>query len=375
MKILQVNKLYSPHIGGIERVIQDIAEGLSDRYDIKVLVCQPKGKAIDEIINSVSVRRSSSIGTFFSMPVSFQFLCDFRRLSRSADLVHIHMPFPLADIACLLSGYKGKVVVSWHSDIVKQKKMMTLYKPFMTALLKRADCILVATPGHITGSAYLGPYKEKCRVIPYGIDIEAYEKAEAYDILTQKLTDPDSKKILFTGRLVYYKGVDVLLKAFCQTTDCELFIAGDGILRQDLENEAKADNIEDRVHFLGRLSDSDLKAALRDCDIFVLPSVENSEAFGIVQMEAMVYSKPVINTSLPTGVPYVSLDGESAITVPPKDEKALAGAINTLVHDDQMRQQYGQEALRCVREKYDMKKVMDSISKMYEEITGQEVQG
>lgn len=370
MKILQVNKLYSPHIGGIERVIQDISENLNDRYDIEVLVCQPKGKTSDEVINGVKVRRSGSIGTYFSMPVSLPFLFHFKKLSEKADIVHFHLPFPLADLACILSGYRGKVVISWHSDIVKQKKLMTLYKPLMNAFLKRADCILVATEGHIKGSSYLRPYAEKCRIIPYGIDISIYEEAEKYPFLTEKLNNKNNKKLMFTGRLVYYKGIDVLIRAMKYTTDCELFIAGDGVLHDLLVQEANAGGISDRVHFLGVLSDEDLRASFNDCDIFILPSVENSEAFGIVQMEAMVYGKPVINTSLPTGVPYVSPDKVSGLTVKPKDEKALAEAVELLVHNDELREQYGREAYRLVRENYDMHRVTDRISQIYEELTG-----
>lgn len=368
MKVLQVNKLYTPHIGGIERVIQDISEGLNDRYDIQVLVCQPKGKASDEVINGVRVHRSGSFGTYFSMPVSFSFISDFKKMSRDADIVHVHLPFPLGDLACLLSGYKGKVVISWHSDIVKQKKLMTLYKPVMNAFLKRADRIFVATEGHVKGSAYLGPYSNKCVVVPYGIDTESYEKAEAKPFLTEKLNNKTSKKLMFTGRLVYYKGIDVLIRALKDTEDCELFIAGEGVLKEPLETEVRDGGLTDRVHFLGRLSDDDLKSAFRDCDIFILPSVENSEAFGIVQMEAMVYGHPVINTSLPTGVPYVSPDGVSGITVPPRDEKALADAINKLVHDDALREEYGRNAYRIVRERYASEKVLEKISGIYEEL-------
>lgn len=368
MKILQVNKLYSPHIGGIERVIQDISEGLKDRYEIQVLVCQSKGKTSDEVINGVSVKRAGSIGTYFSCPVSFSFLRYFRKMSEDADIVHIHLPFPLADLACLLSGYRGRVVLSWHSDVVKQKKLMYFYKPLMKSLLKRADRIFVATPGHITGSAYLGPYSEKCAVVPYGIDADSYEKAAAVPVLTQKLSQSDSVKILFTGRLVYYKGIDVLIRAMKDTSDCELFIVGEGVLHDQLVQEAENSGVSDRVHFMGVLSDEHLKAAFRDCDIFVLPSVENSEAFGIVQMEAMVYGKPVINTSLPTGVPYVSPDGVSGITVEPRSESQLAQAVQTLVRDGQLRKKYGEQAYRIVREKYDMPRVMDRISDIYQEL-------
>jgi len=368
MKILQVNKLYSPHIGGIERVIQDISEGLRDRYDVQVLVCQPKGPASDEVINGVKVRRSGSLGTYFSMPVSLSFISDFRRMARDADIVHVHLPFPLGDLACLLSGYKGKVVVSWHSDIVKQKKLMMLYKPVMNAFLRRADCIFTATEGHVKGSAYLKPYAEKCITVPYGIDTAAYENAEKYPVLTERLNNRNSKKLMFTGRLVYYKGIDVLIRALKYTSGCELFIAGNGVLREELEKEAENSGIGDRVHFMGILSDADLKAAFSDCDVFILPSVENSEAFGIVQMEAMVYGKPVINTSLPTGVPYVSTDGVSGITVPPRDEKALAGAIETLVHDDELREKYGKNAYNLVREKYASGKVLEKICEIYEKL-------
>lgn len=372
MKILQVNKLYSPHIGGIERVIKDISEGLKDKYDIQVLVCQPKGKTADEVIGGVKVRRSGSIGTYFSMPVSAKFLVHFKEMSKDADIVHIHLPFPLGDLACLLSGYKGKVVISWHSDVVKQKKLMMLYKPVMKSFLKRADCILVATEGHIKGSSYIKPYIKKCRIVPYGLDIAAYERAEKYPLLTEMLSNRENKKLLFTGRLVYYKGIDVLIKALRYTTDCELFIAGDGVLRDELTNEVQMNGMTDRVHFMGVLSDKALKAAMSDCDIFILPSVENSEAFGIVQMEAMVYGKPVINTFLPTGVPFVSIDGISGITVPPKDDLALSIAIETLVHNDEIREKYGQKAYELVRERYEMSHVIEQISMIYEELAAEE---
>lgn len=368
MKILQVNKLYSPHIGGIERVIQDMAEGLNDRYDIEVLVCQSKGKTSDEVINGVRVKRAGSIGTYFSCPLSFSFIKYFRKMSKNADIVHLHLPFPLADLACLLSGYRGKVVLYWHSDVVKQKKLLFFYKPLMKYLLKRADRIFVATPGHISGSAYLGPYKEKCSVVPYGINADLYENSESIPVLTEKLTDSSSKKVLFTGRLVYYKGIDVLIRAMKDTSDCELFIVGEGVLHEQLVQEAERSGISERVHFMGVLSDEHLRAAMRDCDLFVLPSVENSEAFGIVQMEAMVYGKPVINTSLPTGVPYVSPDGVSGITVEPKNEKQLSEAVQTLVHDDELREKYGEQAYRIVREKYDLPRVMDLISDIYQDI-------
>jgi rhamnosyl/mannosyltransferase len=361
LKILEVNKLYYPHIGGIETVIQSISENLKDRADVQVLVCQPKGKGSVDVVNGVTVTRCSSLGTYFSMPVSFEFIRKFKQMAKTSDIVHIHVPFPLGDLACLLSGYKGKVVIYWHSDVVKQKKLLKLYKPIMERFLKRADCIVVATQGHIDGSPYISRYAEKCKIIPYGLNLEDY--IITGDLLTQKLHDKSNLKVLFVGRLVYYKGVDVLVKAFAKVTGCELFIVGTG----KLENELKtiADGMENSVHFLGSLSDENLKKALSDCDIFVLPSVENSEAFGIVQMEAMVYGKPVVNTSLPTGVPHVSLDGVTGITVEPSNVDALAKAIQSLVDDDQLRTLYGKNARERVLKTFDNRTIMDDIYNLY----------
>ncbi len=359
IKILYVNKLYYPHIGGIETVVKDMAEGLNSEADIKVLVCQgKKGKCSNEIINGVKVHRCGSLGTYFSMPVSFSFFNKFKEMSADSDIVHIHMPFPLADIGCLMSGFKGKVILSWHSDIVKQKKLMLLYKPFMNRLLKRADKIVVATQGHIDGSDYLKPYVEKCVIIPYGIDLSKYKSTEK-NIL--KCTYKNSKKILFMGRLVYYKGVEVLIKAFETVRNCELFIVGSGKLEEELKK-----NESDRVHFLGVLSDKDIQSALNDCDIFVLPSCEKSEAFGIVQMEAMAYGKPVINTNLPTGVPFVSLNGQTGITVPVGDSNSLAKAIQTLADNDELRKKYGENGLKRVKNVFSIEKMLESLYNLYE---------
>ncbi len=371
MKILQVNKLYYPHIGGIETVVQNIAEGLNDRTEMEVLVCQPKGKAMSEVVNDVFVSRSGSMGTLFSMPISLSFISDFKQKAKNADVVHVHLPFPLADLACIMSEYKGKVVISWHSDVVKQKKLMFFYKPILKRFLRRADKIIVATKGHIDGSKYLKPYRNKCEIIPYGLNIEDYEDIEDFrPILSDLLVSKQNKKVLFTGRLVYYKGVEVLINAFEKIIGCELFIVGKGNLESELKARVEELGLADKVHFMGNLSFEELKYAFADCDIFVLPSVANSEAFGIVQMEAMVYGKPVINTSLPTGVPHVSLDGQTGITVPPNDVLALAGAIQKLADDDDIREKFGQNAYKRTREKFGMQKMLDDIYGLYEELLG-----
>lgn len=365
LKVLEVNKAYYPHIGGIETLVKQYSQELGTicNADVKTLVCRDgRGKTTRETLDGVKLTRAGSLGTYFSCPLSLSFIRLFRKMAREADVVHIHVPFPLADVALLLSGFKGRVVVSWHSDVVKQKKLMTFYKPFMMKLLKRADCIITATKGHIDGSDYLPDFRRKCKIVPYGITPEEYLSVERSPVLANRLCDKKNVKVFFTGRLVYYKGVDILLKAFTMTENCELFIAGTGEMEQELKAFAQRHNIEKKVHFLGFLPDNELKQAYADCDIFVLPSVAKSEAFGIVQLEAMVYGKPVINTKLPSGVPYVSVHGKTGLTVPPSDAKALAEAINTLVADAKMRENFGKSAAERVMTEFNEKNV---IRKLY----------
>lgn len=376
IKVLQVNKLYAPHIGGVEKVVQDIAEGLKDKVDMRVLVCQTNGGTKVEHINDVEVTRSGSLGIYFSMPLSFSFFAHLRKLSRDRDILHFHMPFPLADAAFLLSGYKGKVVIWWHSDIVRQKSLMRFYKPIMDRFLKRADRIIAATEGHINGSQYLQPYREKCVIIPFGIDMKqaAVHKAPGQADAPHMIDTPSAtakrqvKKVLFIGRLIYYKGVNVLLDAFSRVHGAQLLIAGEGPLKPKLEKQAADLGIAGNVLFLGHVDDNVINQLLNECDMLVLPSIANSEAFGIVQIEAMAHSKPVINTSLPTGVPYVSIHGQTGLTVPPGDAFELASAIQRLVDNDNERLLFGKNAKTRAVERYRLENMLDSVFRLYEDV-------
>ena len=146
LHILQVNKAYYPHIGGIESLVRTFSRELQKRAEVKVLVCQEKGKGEDRVVEGVPVHYASSLGTYFSCPLSFSFLRKFREMAKWADVVEFHVPFPLADLACLLSGYRGGVVIAWHSDVVRQKTLLRFYKPLLMKFLRRADCIIAATP-------------------------------------------------------------------------------------------------------------------------------------------------------------------------------------------------------------------------------------
>ena len=348
LRILEVNKLYAPHIGGIETVVRQRTQYLASRPDteVRVLVCQPKGAAETERLDGAEILRCGSFGTWCSCPVSPGFFRAFVQQAAWADVIDIHMPFPPADLACLLSGFRGKVVANWHSDVLRQKHLLKLYRPILQRFLQRADVILCATQGHIDSSDDLPAFREKCRILPYPLDADAYPDKPARAVLHPN--NPHSVKLLFVGRLVYYKGVECLIDAMRQAEGCELFLCGTGPLEERLRRLAKGLP----VRFLGQPDSQILRNAFADCDIFILPSTERTEAFGIVQQEAMACGKPVINTSLPGGVPHVSIHGETGLTVPPGNADALAGTIRLLAADPALRRRFGENGRRRVREQY-----------------------
>jgi rhamnosyl/mannosyltransferase len=365
IKVLQVNKLYAPYVGGIETIVKNIAEGLNEKTDMNVLVCRSKGKAITEIYENVKVTRAHSFGIFSSMPVSFDFFRKFKKLAKQADIIQFHVPFPLGDFALAFNKTKAKKIIWWHSDIINQKFFLKLLKPIIHRALKKADLIITATEGHINGSDFLKPYRDKCTIIPFGLDFKKYENQSINNFLHDKLNNKKSVKLLFVGRLVYYKGIDVLINAMSRINNAELFVVGDGVLKSEMIKLANILGLNEKIHFLEHLNFDELKAAFDDCDIFVFPSVANSEAFGIVQLEAMFYGKPVINTDLPTGVPFVSVNGETGITVKAGDIGELRDSMQELIDNEDKRKLYGLNAKKRVNEFYSIEKMLHDIHDKY----------
>lgn len=367
IKILQVNKLYYPDIGGIERTVQHIAEGLKDKTEMSVLVCQPKGHGITEEINGVEVQRCGSFGMLFSMPISLSFFWQLRRKSKKQNILQCHAPFPLGDLACLLSCYRGKVVLYWHSDVVKQKKLMILYRPIMEKFLRRADAIIVGADGVIKGSSYLKPYQNKCVTIPFAVNQKIEQMGKKY----MEQVQPNMKKytrFLFVGRLVYYKGVDVLIEAFEGVENAELIIVGCGDMEKDLKAYTKEHGMIDRVRFLGKVEEDRLYHEFSECDVFVLPSIAKSEAFGLVQLEAMAYGKPVINTNLPSGVPEISINGITGLTVEPGNKCELRNAMRWLAEHPRERCEMGNAARKRLDSNYTMDVMLNRMMELYESL-------
>ncbi len=381
LKVLQLGKQYYPHIGGIEVTMQQFAEGIQDSMVSHVLASQDKGPARHTIINGVPVYYAKSWGILASLPISWDLIRYLRKHHSEYDIIHLHMPFPLGDLACLLSGFKGKLVLYWHSDVVRQKKALLFYKPLMNWTLRRADAIAIATQGNIDGSPYVKPFEKKCVRIPFGLRAAWEEKSDRYWAEKETLPAVSHKEnpslhLLFIGRLVYYKGCDVLIAAMeaiktefpLELASISLHLVGTGAMESELKKRVARAALNHHIRFLGEVSDSVLEQEIRRCDVLVFPSVANSEAFGLVQLEAMAFGKPVINTSLPTGVPWVSLHKKTGLTIPPNNKKALQKAILWMLKNPGKRCQMGIVARKRIKDEFTQEQMLNRIMKLYQDI-------
>jgi rhamnosyl/mannosyltransferase len=279
-----------------------------------------------------------------------------------ADLVHIHLPNPTAVLAYLASGYRGRLVITYHSDIVKQKLLARVFQPFLNAALRRSSAIIATSPNYVATSPVLQAFRDRCHVIPYGIDTAQLEQRDPGARFGERL-------VITVGRLVYYKGLEYLIRAMADVRG-RLVIVGDGPLRGKLERLAAQLGVADRVLFAGVISNAEVLAYYHAAAVFVLASAARSEAFGIVQIEAMAAGLPVINTSLDTGVPLVSVHEQTGLTVPPADPQALAAAINRLLDDPNLRQKFGQAGVRRAREEFGLDRMLKRTLQLYRNVTG-----
>lgn len=354
LKILQINKLFHPWIGGVETVVKQLADGLYSDSGFEVAVLAGNENKSDKtVIDSglgYKVFKTSSMGMKFSTPISLSYFRNFKRLRNEYDIFHFHVPNPLGELAhFLFSIPEGKkVVITFHAD-VKKTRWRFFYIPYsilLKKLFKRADVIISTAPNNLANTPILEKYKHKCKIIPLGYDARDCAPVNDNEKLSFKKRfnlNGVQNNLLFVGRLSYYKGVEILLQAI-KNLDVKLVIAGEGGLRSRLEELSQQLGIENKVVFAGILKRKDLIAAYSLADIFVLPSISEAEAFGLVQLEAMHFGVPVINTNLPTGVPFVSIDGVTGLTVTPTSVVELEKAIKTLLDNTQLRSKLGANA-------------------------------
>lgn len=345
-RVLHVFKVYRPSHGGIVHVMEKLARGFAQAVESRVLVSRERGLGSIETVDEVPVRRTGSLGQILALPLSPTFLFWFWRYARNCDVVSYHYPFPLVDLAVSLwFPQRTALVVHWHSEIVAQARVARFLVPLFRRCLRRADRVIVASPAHVSGSALLSAVADKCVVVPFGVDVDTWSflsPDESAEVCALRKRYP--RLILAVGRLVPYKGFDILMRAMGDV-DATLMLIGEGPLEEKLRSQAAEKCLEKRVLFRGAVGDSALKVALHAANVFVLPSVGDNEAFGIVQLEAMACAKPVVNTALGTAVPWVARNGQEGLTVQPRDPDALAAAINRLLNDPHEARRLGANGL------------------------------
>ena len=382
-KILLLGKFY-PIKGGVEKVMWDITRGVSARGVDCDMLCAcltgempsdgedastltgSKGARIIRFNDHgrvICIKAYRKVAATMMAPAMIGVL---KRMCGDYDIIHIHHPDPMAALALRLSGYKGRVIVHWHSDILSQKVLMKLYRPLQSWMLRRADTIVGTTPVYVEQSPELKAFQDKVTYIPIGIEPVPEAPEKAAEIRSRY---PGKKIIYSLGRLVPYKGYEYLIRAARYLNDgYHIVIGGGGPLRKDLQKLIDGLDLDSRVTLLGFVPEEDAAAWYRACDVFCLSSIWKTEAFAIVQIEAMSCGKPVVATKIPeSGVSWVNADDESGVNVTPADPVALADAIMAITADDEA---YG-EFCRSARERYEkmftFEGMIDNCMKLYED--------
>ena len=368
MRVTHLGKFYPPVAGGMERVLQTLCEAeRSAGIDSRALVVGTAGRTIEEEVNGVPVTRARSLLRVGSVTLSASLVALLRR--DTSDVLVLHEPNPMALLAYAIARPRHRLVVWYHSEVIRPRwRYRLFYHPFVSFALRRAARIVVSSPSLAEHAAALQPYRDRTVVVPFGIRPpgESSAAADVASAIASLRARSQGGLVLFVGRLVPYKGVDVLLRAM-RDVPAAAAIVGDGPLRSQLETEAAALGLSGRVIFLGSLPEAALDAWYRACDVLALPSTTAAEAFGLVQVEAMARAKPVVSTRVPSGVPWVNQDGVTGVTVPPGDAGALGVALSRILEDGDLRARMGAAARRRFVEQFTVPRMVERTAELYEQ--------
>jgi glycosyltransferase involved in cell wall biosynthesis len=367
MKILQIVKYYDPCQGGMESVVKNIVKGVVDRSDgISFTVYSNNHrrnlvKSIKEKNREIIIKEITPFH-LKSQPLNLRYP-SLQRLMKDNDVIHHHYPFPTMEFTLLWylkQMSSKKFIITWHANIKNSRWswIERIYNPMIEKLLDRADAIIVTSPQLFEASAILQKYKDKVHTIPLSFDPK-------YSSVNSKIY-PSNRcfELLFVGKLRIYKGVEYLIKAI-ENLDVKLKIVGNGEELQSLTLLVEALNIGNKVSFVSNADDGQLAEFYKKADLFVLPSINEAEAFGVVQLEAMANGLPVINTNLESGVPFVSLNDYSGITVEPKDIDGLRVAIEKIICNKELYELYSSNALERVK-MFSREKMAEAYKEIYQ---------
>ena len=330
MKVLHFYRTYYPDsFGGVEQVIRQMVTG-STRLGIEAEVLTlTRDKAQLEIeFEGHAVHRAPLNLEIASTGFSWSALTRFKQLAAQADIIHYHFPWPFMDMAHFACQIEKPSVVTYHSDIVRQKYLFKLYQPLQNQFLQSVDRIVATSPNYLETSPTLAKFKEKTEIITYGLAKDIYPEPDQTCVQQWQTRFPQPF-FLFVGMLRYYKGLHVLLDAV-SGTNIPVVILGDGPVEAELKQQAQRLGLH-HVHFLGALPEQDKVALIRQCYALVFPSHLRSEAFGITLLEAAMFGKPMISCEIGTGTSYVNQHQQTGLVTAPSDPHALRLAMQKLL--------------------------------------------
>ncbi|MDR9751155.1 glycosyltransferase family 4 protein [Pseudomonas sp. SZMC_28357] len=367
MQILHFYKTYLPDsMGGVEQVIFQLCESGAP-YDIDNRVLSLSTDPSPEVMHmgTHQIHRAKLDIQIASTGFSVSVFKKFREMAAEADVINYHFPWPFMDVVHFLSGIVKPSVVTYHSDIIRQKNLLKLYRPLMTRFLASADRIVAASPNYLHTSDVLQKFQDKTRVITYGLNKAGYPQpdAERMNRWRQRVGD---KFFLFVGVMRYYKGLHILLDAL-QNLDYPVVIVGAGPLENELHAQAAALGLRN-VHFLGRLGDEDKVALLQLSYAIVFPSHLRSEAFGISLLEGAMYGKPMISSEIGTGTSYINIHNETGLVVPPSNPHAFREAMRTLWDNPVLAAEMGRKAEARYRQLFTAEEMGRKWNELYQEL-------
>lgn len=368
MKVLQIGKFY-PLQGGIEKVMYDLWKGLTQRGVECDMLCAANQKkhGLELVTDYGNLICTKTWFKLAATMISPEMIIALKRSCRQYDIIHIHHPDPMACVALACSRYKGKVVLHWHSDILKQKTLLSFYNPLLQWLVRRADIIVGTTPIYVEHSSFLTHSQHKVSYLPIGIKriVPIQEQVEQI-----KKRYPGKRIIYSLGRLVEYKGYEYLIEAARYLDDnCVVLIGGDGPLKRTLQQKIVKEGLAEKVKLLGFISNDEFASYFGACDLFCLSSIWKTEAFAIVQVEAMSCGKPIVATKIEgSGVAWVNKDGFSGINVEPCDAKQLASVIRLILSDRQQYTAFAENARKRYESLFTQERMIDNCLAIYRRI-------
>ena len=328
--------------GGVEYFIDNLCKN-SNKYGVDntvlTLADRPSKKPIE--MQGYTIHQAKQDLFVASTGFSLSAFGKFKKLTQEADIIHYHFPNPFADVLHFACGIKKPTLVTYHSDIIKQKNLLRLYRPLKRKFLQSIDHIVVTSPNYFVSSDVLQHYARKVSVIPIGIDINSYSKPsnERLDYWRRRLKHPF---FLFIGTMRYYKGLHIALDAIAGT-NIKLAIAGSNGIEKELKAHAASLGLNN-VDFLGFVSDKDKTALLELCYGFIFPSHLRSEAFGIALLEAAAFGKPLISCEIGTGTSFINSTNETGLVINPGNPIELCDAMQYLLENPSIASEMGGKA-------------------------------